>query len=261
MSAVTAREAFWVPHLQSPGHYRLAASEAACIGIPGRRAPMGGVTTAAAIQAMEHHVGKALIWASSQFVRAAPTDTDFGIHVEALGGSERRPQARATLADGSGPIVIVSGALGMDDGHGHTFSKAEDRPRPLDCPPMEAPARIAAGGLLDQFERRLAAEDEGAGRQSVWFRSVDGHPTSAGLLAVISDFVAGAHPDTRGSIGLDNTLRMVSRSQSDWILADIHIDHVADRISHGGMRVFSETGQLLALSSLTAVRPRSDRSQ
>ena len=256
MNAVADREAFWIPHAQSPARYRLAASEAACIGIPGRRAPMGGVTTAAAIHAMEHHTGKPLIWASSQFVSAAPTDTDFDIHVEVLGGSERRPQAKATLAHNGRPIVIVSGALGADEGTGQSFLEAESVPHPLECQPLAAPAEIAEGGLLEQFERRLAFQDERAGRQSLWFRSVDGHPTSAGLLAVITDFVAGAHSHTRGSIGLDNVVRMVSRAQSDWILADIRIDHVGERIFHGGMRLFSETGQLLAISSLSAVRPR-----
>ena len=218
---------------------------------------MGGVTTAAAIHALEDHTGKSLIWASSQFVNAAPTDTDFDIHVEILGGSERRPQTRATLAHEGRPIVIVNGALGAEEAVEHRFVTSDAVPRPLDCLPLAVPIRLAAGGLLDQFERRLAFEDEDAGRQSLWFRSVDGHTTSAGLLAVIADFVAGAHLTTRGSIGLDNTLRMISRSQSEWLLADIHIDHVGERVFHGGMRLFAETGEPLAISSLSAVRPRS----
>ncbi len=256
MNEVANRQPFWIPRALGPARYHLAASEAACIGIPGRRAPMGGVTTAAAIHAMEHHTGKSLIRASSQFVDAAPTDTDFDIHVEILGGSARRPQARATLAHDGRAIAIVSGSLGADEDIGRSFLAAGSVPRPSDCRPLAAPARIAAGGLLEQFERRLASQEEEAGRQSVWFRSVEGHPTSAGLLAVISDFVAGAHPDTRGSIGLDNSLRVVSRSPSSWILADIHIDHVGDRIFHGGMKLFSEADQLLAIASLSAVRPR-----
>ncbi len=222
---------------------------------------MGGVTTAAAIHALEDHTGKPLIWSSSQFVHAAPTDTDFDIQVEMLGGSERRPQARATLAYEGRAIAIVSGALGADGAAGESLVTAADVPRPAECQLLTVPARIAAGGLLDQFERRLAFEDEGVGRQSVWFRSVDGHATSTGLLAVVSDFVAGAHPSTRGSIGLDNTMRMVSRSQSEWLLAEIHIDHVGGRIFHGGMRLFSETGELLAISTLSAVRPRADRTR
>lgn len=256
MTPVADLDAFWIPNVQGPGRYRLAASDAACIGIPGRRAPMGGVTAAAAIHALEMHTGKPLTWASAQFVRAAPTDTDFDIHVELLGGSERRPQARATLSNDGEPIVIVAGALGDDGAAVRSFVAAETVPRPSDCQVLSLPARIAAGGLLEQFERRLAFEDEDAGRQSVWFRSIDGHRTSAGLLAVLTDFVAGAHPQTRGSIGLDNTMRMVSRSHSDWILAEMHIDHVAERIFHGGMRLRSETGELLAISSLSAVRPR-----
>ena len=93
----------------------------------------------------------------------------------------------------------------------------------------------------------------------MWFRSVAGHRVSAGLLAIVGDFLAGAHPDTRGSVGFDNTLRMVALRDTDWILADMAIAHIGESVFHGGMHLFSETGQLLAITSLTGLRPRANR--
>ena len=78
---MTIATPFWLPVPVGGWRYRLPASDAACVGIPGRRAPMGGVTTGAAIEAMEQATGSALYWASSQFVSAAPTETDFEIEV------------------------------------------------------------------------------------------------------------------------------------------------------------------------------------
>ncbi len=251
--------AFWIPHSVAEGRYRLLASDAACVGIPGRTAPMGGVTTGAAIEAMEHATDCALVWSSAQFLRAAPVETDFAIDVEVVGGSERRPQARATLADEDGPIVIVSGALGPSserEGGGHTFVSAPTVTAPLDCP-LDAPsASLASGGLFDQLERRLAGRDEGAGTQSVWFRSTAGHSFSAGLLAILADFVAGAHADTRGSVGLDNTLRIAAIPETEWVLAQTRIAHIGARLFHGGMEMYSDAGALMAIASLSSVRPR-----
>ncbi len=254
---------FWIPEAVSgePGRYRLAASEAACVGIPGRRAPMGGVTTGAAIEAMERATGQSLLWATAQFVDRAPTDTDFNIQVEVLGSGRRIQRARATLLDGDRVILTAAGALGALDGTGgQTFSAMPAVPAPLDCPRLELPDS-AAQGLLGQFERRRAHRDEAVGREALWFRPVAGHRVSAGLLAIIGDFLAGAHPDTRGSVGFDNTLRMVALPDTEWILADMAIAHIGASVFHGSIHLFSEAGELMGISSLTALRPRSPRNE
>ena len=224
--------AFWVPAPipGEAGRYRLAASEAACVGIPGRDAPMGGVTTGAAIEAMEHATGSSLLWATSQFVDRAPTETDFDIQVEIVGSGRRVQRARATLLEGDRVILTTIGALGEPDGTGgQTFSAMPAVPAPTDCPTLGVPAS-AAQGLMGQFERRRADRDEALGREAIWFSPVAGHGVSAGLLAIIGDFLAGAHPDTRGSVGFDNTLRMVATPDTEWILADMAIAHIGESV-------------------------------
>ena len=255
---MTMGRPFWVPEAlpEREGRYRLVASEAACVGIPGRRAPRGGVTTAAAIDAREQATGCALHWASSQFVSAAPTDTDFEIEVELVAGGRQVQRVRATLQDGEREILVAAGALGAPDPPGgEAFVAMPSVPSPGACRRLDAPSGTGTD-LFQQFDRRLALRDEAAGRELVWFRSVDAHPVSAGLLAILGDFVAGAHPHTRGSIGFDNTLRVVARPETEWVLAEAAIAHIGERIVHGGMQLFAESGELLALTSLTALRPR-----
>ena len=157
-------------------------------------------------------------------------------------------------------ILTTVGALGArDEVGGQTFSAMPGVPAPLDCPGLEIPTS-AARGLMGQLERRLAQRDEPSGRETVWFRPLAGHGVSAGLLAIIGDFLAGAHPDTRGSIGFDNTLRVVAMPDTDWILADMAIAHIGESVFHGSMNLFSESGHLMAIASLTALRPRTSRS-
>ncbi len=256
---VAQTHAFWIPRPDpnSKLRFRWIATEAACARIPGLTAPMGGVTNAAAIEAMERATGKSLLWSTTQFLNTAPIETDFDIEVEIVGGGRRTPQARATLRDGDRLILATSGALGdREEAGGQSFEAMPDVPAPESCPEHDGSSASLPGGLMSQFERRLANQDDERGNQSLWFRSVDAHPTCAGLLAILGDFISGAHPATRGSIGLDNTLRVVMTPDTEWILTDTHIAHIGPRAIHGRMNIFTETGQLMAIASITALRPR-----
>lgn len=213
---------------------------------------MGGVTTAAAIEAMEQETGKSLFWATSQFLAPAPTERDFEIRVEVLGRGRRATRMRATLLHGDETILVAAGALGeADPSAGVSFCAVPSVPDSAECPRLETPDD---GGLMSQLERRRAHRDE-PGREAVWFRFLAGHGTSAGTLAILGDFLAGAHPDTRGSVGFDNTLRVVAPRETDWILADMSIAHIGAEVFHGSMRLFARSGELMAISSLTALRP------
>ena len=252
-----AERPFWQAETEAGGRFRLVASKAAYVGVPGRRAPMGGVTSGAAIDAMERETGKPLIWATSHFLHPAPTETDFEIAVEIVGGGNRTPQARATVSDGSRSLLVASGALGGgESGEGRSFVSIPDVRPPSECPPVEPPAEARPGELMSQFERRLAHRDEETGAQTVWFRSVAGHPVSAGLLAILGDFLAGAHPETRGGVSLDLTLRMVATRPAEWILAEMNLVHIGEKTFQGRSRLFSECGRLLAIAGLSGLRPR-----
>ncbi len=90
----------------------------------------------------------------------------------------------------------------------------------------------------------------------MWVRALEPEPTTASLLAVFADFLPGAIPLTRRSSSLDNTIRIVSREETDWILIDSTIHVLADGFFHGEARLFSESGRLLAIGSQSAGLPR-----
>ena len=83
---------FWIPHRLDDNRFRLSATQAGCVGIPGRYAMMGGVTNAAVVTAMEEITGRQLLWSTTQFVSHAPAEVDFDIRVSLLadGGSITR---------------------------------------------------------------------------------------------------------------------------------------------------------------------------
>lgn len=145
---MTSNRTYWAPEVvsQANGRYRLPPSDAACVGAAGRFAPLGGVTAAAAIDAMEQATGQSVTWATCQFANPAPTETDFDIHVDVSGGGKRTPQARAMLRNGDLPIVSALGALGTaTDEKGQSFDLMPSVSLALDSPAFDDKPGSASG--------------------------------------------------------------------------------------------------------------------
>ncbi len=250
---------FWIPVELGDNRYRLKAAAAACVGVPRRYAMMGGVTTGAVIYALEQASGKQLLWSSSQFVSHAPADTDFEIEVELLKEGRNITQARARLSDGERLVLVTSAALGVPTVTDETVQHV----RPLSRQTPESSQEKDSGGIgvpgdiLDQFERRVAYQNDDEGRESLWFRLKEGHSQNTSLLAIIGDFLPGATSLTRGSSSVDNTLRINQLpNPGEWILAETQLQGVRDRVYHGSMNMFSGEGRLLAIASQSGIRPR-----
>ncbi len=247
---------FWTPEAIETDRYRLRATQAGCVGIPGRYAMMGGVTSAAAITAMEQATGKQLLWSTSQFVSHAPADTDFDIEVSVLKTGGRTTQARATLRDGDRVVLITSAALGDWNGDESVqYCEPMAWQAPESCRIKDSAGLGVTGDLFDQFERRIAAQSDDEAFESLWFRPRERFTTSSGLLAVLGDFLPGATSMTRGSSSVDNTLRVHNLENSEWFLAETRLQAVHGRLYQGTMNLFSETGGLLAVASQTGIRP------
>lgn len=143
--------------------------------------------------------------------------------------------------------------------------------------PAAAPAALAGahtGTLLEHVDIRIAAGrsldeldgEPGAGRTSLWCR-IPGGPrdVTAGDLAVLADLAVLGFPDALGvpcsGRSLDNTLRIVGRSASAWVLVSIEVQAVADGIGHAAVTLWSEDGALLALANQSlALREPTSRS-
>ena len=253
-------EAFYAPApTHNPLRWVLPVTRSLCVGPPGRQFLFGGVGLAAAVTAMETSTDRPLVWATAQYLSYANPGAmmDIDVHTPVAGNSVT--QARVVSHVGEREIVTVNAALGRRaELHSRQFAEMPAVPQPADCDP-ETRAHRDPEGLHGHFEvrsiPRRPEEDEGRSRQ--WIRCRQGAGISAGLLAVIADYVpAGirtALDQPAGANSLDNTLRIIQIQPSEWVLCDTQIFAVAAGFVHGRMHLFAEEGQLLATASQSGI--------
>ena len=74
---------------------------------------------------------------------------------------------------------------------------------------------------------------------------------------MLGDFVMLALSDALGvpttANSLDNTIRIVARPTTEWVLVDVSVDAAADGFGHVHARLWAEAGTLVALTSQTLV--------
>jgi len=243
------------------GSFRLTAGQSLCVGDPQRRFVMGGVSFAAAIDALEQASARPLIWASAQFLAAAAPEAALEIVPKIASAGGKISQAEAQVRADGRTIAAVRASLGRREGFAaQQFVPMPSVPPPEACEPL-APDFPPGGDLRARFDRREAMrEGEAQGQARRWFRSLDNLPVSAGLLAVVADFLAGGHAQTMGAVSLDNLVRMHSLEAwldaSPWLLCDTQFSSFADGLCHGDMRIFAQHGTLLASASQSGMMPR-----
>jgi acyl-CoA thioesterase len=247
--------------------------------LPGLSTPgeflFGGCGLAAGIVAMEGASGRPTIWATAQYLSFAPTGSRLDLEVVLAAVGRRTTQARVVGRVGDNEILTVNAALGQ---HSGPFSGVWVEPPEVDRP-ENCPERGAFGGTLAEtifdkvdtrmakgrsFEEMMTGEPfQGPANSAMWAR-VPGHlGPEAAALAVFGDFVAGGVSQvvgrpTHGS-SLDNTLRVVELSPTEWVLCDIHIYALSGGYAQGQSFLWSEDGRLLATASQSmSVRPISE---
>ena len=250
---------FWTPERVggSATTFVFEATAAACVGRPDRSFLMGGVAMAAAVEAAEQATGRPLLWATIQFISGGAMGDRLRIEVEELAGGRSVSQVCVSLFVGDRMIQRLLAALGGRDGAADTqFLKMPEAPPPERCP-LKTDAFSEAGGcLISQFERRTAFECDATGVEHMWIRPVVPTPMNAGLLAITSDFFLGAHRRSRSGSSLDNTLRVFSRRETEWILCAVQFSGFSDGAAMGVKHQFAQDGTLLSTSSQTGLLPR-----
>jgi acyl-CoA thioesterase len=123
---------------------------------------------------------------------------------------------------------------------------------------MQQPNTMSARlELRAPFDRRGRSPTDGClspdGRLLFWIRTKDDLPVDTSQLAIFADFipsgVAAAVGGGLGGTSLDNTLRLIRIVPTRWVLCDIAIHAIHGGIAHGEIRLFAETGELMALAS------------
>ncbi len=250
---------FWTvnPDRDRSKFYHLTALPEACVGPPDRQFFMGGVALAATIEALEHAYEKPLLWTTIQFLSHGMEGDRIQIELDAVGGGRSVQQAAARIKTGDRVLQTAMAALGERPHHfDATFVKCPSVPAPLDCPEKPMDGFAQPGNLLDQFERRVAHQDDATGTEYLWFRPKFECEMSASLLALIADFFLGAHSQTQGGTSLDNTFRVHAIKPTEWVLNVVQLSSIKNGVAHGTVHQFSEQGELLSLGSQTGLLPR-----
>jgi acyl-CoA thioesterase II len=230
----------------------------------GRGTLFGGAGLGAAIEAMERTIGRPLVWATAQYLSYARAPSVVEIDITEIVRGHRSSQARAVARVDGEEIFTVNGALGVRDFPvSGSWAVRPDVPAPDACPPREM-LRRHQGTIMDRLEARIAAGrplhdlpgPPGDGRAALWVH-LPSLEMSAAALAIVGDFVpfgvGQALGERAGGNSLDNTLRVVTRHPTEWILADVRVHAVEQGFGHGLVHLWAEDGTLLGTASQSAI--------
>ncbi len=243
----------------NPLRWVLTVQPGICVGPPDRKFLFGGVGLASAVTAMEGSTGRPVIWATAQYLSYANPGAMLDIDVRTPVAGNAVRQARVVGHVGEREIFTVNAALGQRaELHPFQFAEMPAVPGPQDCDP-EPHWSPDDDGLHQRFEHRPVPRARGhqEGLSRMWIRPLQPMPMSAGLLAVIADYVPGgirvALDQPAGANSLDNTLRIVRITATEWVMCETHIFAIANGFVHGRMHIFAEDGTLLATASQSGI--------
>jgi len=263
---VDALEFFDLVPTDDPRRWRLPVVRGVCSGMG---ALFGGAALGAAVEVLERVTGRPLVWATVQYLAfARPPDV---VELEALEvtSGHHSSQARVLARVDGREIFTVLAALGRRELPWSGSWAIRPEVPPVVASPVRPVAAHHEGTIAERLEMRVANArpmDEldgvpGDGRTALWVRLPE-IPAAGAALAVVADYVPFGIGQALGrptsSNSLDNTLRMVRPSPhpTEWVLADVRVQAVADGFGHGVVHLWAEDGTLLATASQSAiVRP------
>jgi len=243
------------------GAWRLPVTRQLCSGMG---ALFGGVGLGASIAAVESDFDRPVVWATAQFLSFARPPSVVEIAVTELVRGHRNSQVRAVGRVDGEEIFTVTGAAGRRPATNEgSWAIRPDVPPPETCPDRQVMPQHR-GTLNERLDIRLAdarGPEElpgppGDGRCSLWVRLPD-LEMSAAALSIVGDYVpfgiSQALGRRAGGNSLDNTIRIVRRHPTEWILADIRVHAVADGYGHGLVHLWGDDGTLLATASQSTI--------
>lgn len=259
----------------NPHRWYLPLSETLCVGPPGKLFMFGGVGLAAAIAAMEGTCKRPVIWATAQYLSYARPGSIVDLDVWVPADGRYTSQARVIAHVGDKEILTVNAALGERPSEiSAQWVRAPTVPAPEDCEESHR-WRGEQDDLHSQIEVRVAKGRHGPraeigppledGRLLLWLRSRADHPVDSTLLAIMADHVpsgvGAALGRDAGGNSLDNTIRFGRIVPTRWVLCDIRIQGAHGGFAHGDMRLFAQSGELMATASQSMILRVRDATQ
>lgn len=244
----------------------------------------GGAAIAVSISAAEQVSQRPALWMTTQFVATAEHGAEITVDVEVLAPGKRTNQVRVTGTGADGSTMFASlGATGhhLPGGLTGSFERPPVVSHPDNSQPWASPFSgilEAAGvdasalplpthtGFISVIEIRRATitdhPDPGPGRVCLWVRRRDRASITPALAAYMADMVpmsvALACGVVAGGTSLDNSIRIGSFVETEWILLDLRPHLAAGDYGHGTAHVWSQDGHLMATASQTASMRRFD---
>lgn len=229
------------------------------------RCDYDGSGIAASIEAAERVTERPLMWITTQFLtNTAPgTVVDVDVATPVAGRATSQVHVNASV-DGELMLSSLCAHTSRPEGKRETFLTMPSVPPPEDCGPLAEPFDAVPNrpnSFFDLLDRRVAIGTFGFGEDqrpqpcplAVWSR-VRGQPLrTAASLAFIGDIVplgiCIALGQPLGGTSIDNTLRVVQTDfETEWALLEIIPESFQHSIGHGSVRMWSETGDLLAVA-------------
>ena len=233
--------------------------------ISGTGALFGGAGLGAAIEVAEIETGRAVTWATAQFLNFAPVGEVLELEVLEIVRGNSVSQVRVLATSRGREILTVLGAFG----HRPSKFTGQWAHCPVVPPPDACPPRIMLqeheGTISSRMEMQLAnarpftdfPAEPGDGTSALWIRFPGLSELKASGLAIIGDFVpfgiGQALGRRAGGNSLDNTLRVVRLVPTEWVLLDVRVHAVHRGFGHGLVHMFAEDGTLMATASQSCI--------
>ena len=237
----------------------------------------GGTAIAASMVSAEELTGRETVWMTTLFVATAPPGETVSIHAEILAAGRRTNQVRVTGIDGAGATMFASlGTTGhrRQGGIEGVFESMPEVTSPDDSPVLDGlfakvmqnagydqmPPLPQKASFLSTMEMRdpevRSHPDDGPGRLCVWVRRRDRRPITPAMVAYMADVVplsvAHAAGVVAGGVSLDNSIRVGSHTDTEWVLLDLRPHMATGDYGHGVVHAWSEQGGLLATAGQSA---------
>ncbi|CDO60253.1 TesB-like acyl-CoA thioesterase 2 [Candidatus Phaeomarinobacter ectocarpi] len=245
--------------LLTPRDASIAAHRVLCVGPPDAKHMSGGACFATLLAAPEAEHQRPVIQASAQFIAAPAEGTSATVTTHTLMSGRSIAQARAALQVDGADRVQVQASLGRRPDVGtHEWTRMPDVPDPEHCGPIPF-VREDAGDLHTHLDMRLATdfEHDGArGQMAFWIRAPARGIDSA-FLALAADYLPESiHFNIgrpAGATSLDNTLRIIARPATEWVLCVTQLDAIEAGLFHGRMALHARDGALIATAAQSGV--------
>lgn len=263
MAAVQIQEFLGLQATHNPFRWHLPVTER--LTTP-ERFLFGGCGLSAAIAALEATTERPVVWATAQYLSYATAGSVVDLDVTVPVSGRNSTQARLVGHVADREIFTVNAALGTRPMElDHTYTTPIEVPGPETCsariPPFPGIDTIMSHLDVRLAEARVWDDLDGTpapgGRSALWARIPELGEMGAAGLAILGDYIPFGIGQALGVPGggnsLDNTLRVVHRRPTEWVLVDIQVEGIAQGFGHGTIRLYAPDGTLLAIASQSTI--------